>query len=102
LLKITNNVQEFIDEDKCVVYFTASWCSPCKQLKPHYGKVAVMDSETNYYIVDVDNIDSATLEYYKIKSIPQIFTMNKGEIVNRIEARTADSILEELGKLQQS
>ena len=98
MLKITNDVKEFIDEDECVVYFTADWCNPCKQLKPHYGKVSVMDPETNYYLVDVDKIDVSTVEYYGIKSIPQIFLMNKGEIVDRIESRTAESILEELGK----
>lgn len=98
MLKITNDVKEFIDEDECVVYFTADWCNPCKQLKPHYGKVSVMDPETNYYLVDVDKIDASTVEYYGIKSIPQIFLMNKGEIVDRIESRTAESILEELGK----
>jgi hypothetical protein len=98
LLKITNNVEDFINEDDCVVYFTAEWCNPCKQLKPHYGKVSVMDPETNYYLVDVDQIDVDTLNYYNLKSIPQIFTMHKGEIVDRIESRTAESILEEMGK----
>lgn len=98
MLKITDDVKEFIAEDECVVYFTAEWCNPCKQLKPHYGKVSVMDPETNYYLVDVDKIDSDTVEYYGIKSIPQIFVMNKGEIVDRVESRTAEAILEELGK----
>ena len=98
MLKITDNVKDFQSEDDCVVYFTAEWCSPCKQLKPHYGKVSVMDPATNYYLVDVDKIDSSMLEYYDIKSIPQIFVMNKGEIVERIESRTAEAILEELGK----
>jgi hypothetical protein len=40
----------------------------------------------------------STMDYYNIKSIPQIFLMNKGEIIDRIESRTAESILEELGK----
>jgi thioredoxin 1 len=98
LLKITDNVEDFKSEDECVVYFTAEWCNPCKQLKPHYGKVSVMDPETNYYLVDVDKIDSNAIEYYGIKSIPQIFVMKKGEIVERIESRTTEAILEELGK----
>ena len=98
MLKITNDISEFQDEDNCVVYFTAEWCVPCKQLKPQYGKAAVMDPETNYYMVDVDKIPSEMLEYYGIKSIPQIFKMNKGEISDVIESRTAESILEELGK----
>lgn len=98
MLKITNEVSEFKAENECVVYFTAAWCNPCKQLKPHYGKVSVMDPETNYYMVDVDKVDPSLLDYYNIKSIPQIFKMNKGEISDVIESRTADSILEELGK----
>ena len=98
MLKITDNVEDFKSEDECVVYFTAEWCNPCKQLKPHYGKVSVMDPETNYYLVDVDKIDSNAIEYYGIKSIPQIFVMKKGEIVERIESRTTEAILEELGK----
>jgi thioredoxin-like negative regulator of GroEL len=98
LLKITNDIKEFKSEDECVVYFTANWCNPCKQLKPHYGRVSVMDPETNYYLVDVDKIDVSTIEYYKIQSIPQIFKMNKGEITDVIESRTTEAILEELGK----
>jgi thioredoxin 1 len=98
LLKVTNDVNEFIAEDECVVYFTATWCSPCKQLKPHYGKVAVMDPETNYYMVDVDEMTANMLEYYNLKSIPQIFVMNKGEILKPILSRTSEGILGELGK----
>jgi thioredoxin 1 len=98
LLKITNDVKEFINEDHCVVYFTADWCNPCRQLKPHYGKVAVIDSETNYYLVDVDELDRDTIEYYSLKSIPQIFIMNKGEIVKPIMGRTSQDILTEMGK----
>jgi len=98
LLKITDDVKEFQSEDECVVYFTAAWCSPCRALKPHYGKVSVIDTETNYYLVDVDKIPADTVEYYNIKSIPQIFVMQKGEIIERIESRTAETILEELGK----
>lgn len=98
MLKITNDVEEFIAEDECVVYFTADWCGPCKQLKPQYGKVAVSDPETNYYMVDVDKMTASMLEYYNLKSIPQVFVMSKGEIVRPIISRTAEEILKELGK----
>ena len=98
MLKITNDVKEFQDENECVVYFTAEWCNPCKQLKPHYGKVSVMDPETNYYLVDVDKVPAKVLSSYDLKSIPQIFVMQKGKIVETILSRTSESILEELGK----
>ena len=98
MLKITNDVSEFQSEDECVVYFTASWCNPCKQLKPHYGKVSVIDPDTNYYLVDVDSIPSDVLKSYNVLSIPQVFVMQKGKIINTILSRTTESILEELGK----
>jgi thioredoxin 1 len=98
LLKITNDVSEFQAENECVVYFTASWCNPCKQLKPHYGRVSVIDPDTNYYLVDVDSIDQDVLKSYNVLSIPQIFVMEKGKITNTILSRKAEDILEELGK----
>lgn len=98
MLKITNDVKEFQSEDECVVYFTADWCNPCKQLKPHYGRLAVIDTETNYYLVDVDKMDPKMIESYSIQSIPQIFVMEKGKITETIMSRTTDDILEELGK----
>ena len=98
MLKVTNNVSEFQSENECVVYFTAAWCNPCKQLKPHYGRVSVIDPDTNYYLVDVDSIDQDVLKSYNVLSIPQIFVMEKGKIINTILARTTESILEELGK----
>jgi thioredoxin 1 len=98
LLKITDNVDEFKQEDDCVVYFTASWCGPCKALKPQYGRVAVMDPKTNYYMVDVDKVDQDAIQYYNIQSIPQVFVMKSGEINKTIKSRTAETILQELGK----
>ena len=98
MLKITNNVSEFQSEDECVVYFTADWCNPCKQLKPHYGRVSVIDPETNYYLVDVDKIDPKMVQLYSIQSIPQVFVMQKGKIIETINSRTTETILEELGK----
>lgn len=98
MLKITDNAKDFQQEDECVVYFTGEWCNPCKQLKPHYGRVSVMDPDTNYYLVDVDNVGSNIVEYYNVKSIPQIFVMQKGKIIDTIESRTSEAILEELGK----
>jgi thioredoxin 1 len=98
LLKITNNVSEFQSEDECVVYFTADWCNPCKQLKPHYGRLSVIDPETNYYLVDVDKIDPKMIQLYSIQSIPQVFVMQKGKIIETITSRTTETILEELGK----
>ena len=98
MLKITNDVQEFQAENECIVYFTAEWCGPCKQLKPQYAKAAVIDKDTTYYIVDVDKINSKYLTEYGIQSIPQIFEMRKCIINKKITGKTSDAILAEMEK----
>lgn len=98
MLKIANDVKEFQAEDECVVYFTAEWCGPCKQLKPQYARASVLDESLNYYMVDVDKINADELKSYGVQSIPQVFVMQKGQIVKPIKSRTAEAILEELKK----
>lgn len=95
MLKITNSMEEIFEQDNAVVAFTATWCNPCKQLKPHFAKAAVIDNETPYYVVDIDEIKQDYLNKYNIMSVPQVFVMNKGEVVKNIQSRTSDSILKE-------
>jgi thioredoxin-like negative regulator of GroEL len=98
MLKITNDMEEIINQDNAVVAFTATWCQPCKALKPQFAKAAVIDKDTPYYVVDVDQIDSIHLSTYGIQSIPQVFEMNKGLVATKITGKTSDAILGELGK----
>ena len=91
-------MEEIINQDNAVVYFSAEWCGPCKQLKPQFAKAAVIDKDTPYYVVDVDKIDNEYLNQYSIQSIPQIFEMNKGIINKKITGKTSDAILTEMGK----
>lgn len=95
MLKITNSMEEIFEQDNAVVAFTATWCNPCKQLKPHFAKAAVIDNETPYYVVDIDEIKQDYLNKYNIMSVPQVFVMNKGEVIKNIQSRTSDSILKE-------
>jgi thioredoxin 1 len=99
VLKITNDMEEIINQGNAVVYFGAEWCGPCKQLKPQYAKAAVIDKDTPYYVVDVDQIGSEYLNQYSIQSIPQIFEMNNGFIEKKITGKTSDAILSQLGKI---
>jgi thiol-disulfide isomerase/thioredoxin len=98
MLKISDDMQEIINQDNAVVAFTASWCQPCKALKPQFAKAAVIDKDTPYYVVDVDRIGSEYLTQYSIQSIPQVFEMNKGLINKKITGKTSDAILAEMGK----
>jgi thioredoxin 1 len=99
MLEITNDMDKISQDERAIVYFSAEWCGPCKQLKPQYAKLALQDESKNYYVVDVDKIDSKYLNKYSIKSIPQIFLMNNGEEVKRLLGRNYEDLNAEINSI---
>ena len=60
------------------IYFGASWCGPCKQVKP-----MVIQSSKNIQIVDVDNNAELSMKY-GIRSVPTLVEVNDtGDAINR-------------------
>jgi len=54
---------------KKILFFNASWCGPCKQMKPHIDELI----SEGYQIQDVDidrNKDLA--EQYNVRSVPTL------------------------------
>jgi thiol-disulfide isomerase/thioredoxin len=87
MLEITNYMDKIALNPKAFVYFTASWCQPCKMFKPHFSKLGLEDPRP-FYIVDVDRLDDETLKKYNIMSVPQIHILEDGESVGTITSRT--------------
>lgn len=96
MLRITNDMDAVRSSDNAVVAFTATWCGPCTQMKPHFAKVAVQDNKTDYFVIDIDKIDKQYLEEYSIRGVPAVFKMSRGEIAKRISSRTASDMLKEI------
>ena len=88
-------MNEIMKAKKSVVYFTAVWCQPCKQLKPIYAKAGMADENNDYFVVDVDSIDKEYMDLYNIKSVPTIYKLEKGVIQSKITARTAEDIIKQ-------
>ena len=93
MIDVTGDIEKALSLDECVIYFTASWCQPCRLLKPIYAKAGMQDQKHQYFVIDVDTIDSKYTEAYNIKSVPTLFKMNKGIVEKTITARTADEII---------
>lgn len=64
---------------KEILYFSAPWCAPCKQLGP------IMDSlqgQINFRKIDVDN-DTELSTKYGVRNIPTLVLLKNGKAVNR-------------------
>ena len=62
---------------KQILYFSAPWCGPCKQLGP------VMESlsgQINYRKINVDN-DTELSTKYGVRNIPTLVLLDNGEAV---------------------
>ena len=82
---------ELPSKDKLyVVYFTADWCSPCIQMKPHWKHKTVQDQLKKYrgtksgtiwkpHKIDTDlKKNQSILKKYKVSGIPCIILMDNG------------------------
>eukprot|EP01050_Picozoa_sp_SAG11_P023566 SAG11_NODE_4771_length_1773_cov_53.509081_2_plen_82_part_00 len=75
---------------KKILYFTASWCAPCKALSP------VMDSlqgQINFDKIDVDTNTDLSAQY-GVRGVPSLVLVENGNEVGRlVGAQTKETIL---------
>ena len=82
-MTILNNqtFDEFVNNEKSVVTFSAEWCGPCKAMTPLLEKV-----ENSYQgrvaKVDVDASSEISAKY-NIRSIPTTLVFLNGEVVDK-------------------
>ena len=78
-----NFENEVVKSDKVVLLdFWASWCGPCKMVSPIIDQIAEEHPEIKVGKVNVDEEQALAAEF-KIMSIPSIFVVKGGKIVNQ-------------------
>ena len=76
-----------------VVMFTASWCGPCKMIKPMMERVSKEKAYKDYTFVmlDIDQGDNMTIsDQMRVDAVPTIFYVRSGVI-----ERTTDGVISE-------
>ena len=91
----SNKVQE---SEICLVDFSASWCGPCRMVKPILEDVETFMPEIKFYNIDVDDCEDIAREY-RIFSIPSLLIFKNGEVLDTmVGAGTQDDIIEFINK----
>ena len=71
-------------EDASVIQFSATWCGPCKSLKPIMDKLSEEYKEKcNMYYADIENDGINTGSVAGIRGVPTLILYKKGIEVAR-------------------
>ena len=85
-----NDLDGFIEEGVTLVDFSATWCAPCRALKPTLKKLS--DAGRKVCIVDVgDNQELATK--YNVGSIPALLFFKDGELQQSLVGIQKEKVL---------
>ncbi|WVY91318.1 hypothetical protein V8G54_036832 [Vigna mungo] len=66
-----------------VVYFTASWCGPCRIIAPIFEELAKNMPHVIFLKVDVDELSSVAKEW-SISAMPTFLFFKEGERVDEV------------------
>ena len=83
------------NDKKVLVDFNASWCGPCKMLRPVLDQIAETNTNVEFVSINVDDEDELA-EKYRVSAIPCLVLIDKGEEVKRSVGLISRDELEDL------
>ncbi len=78
----TDNFSEETSTGISLVDFWAPWCGPCKMLSPIIDQIADEVSDIKICKVDIDENSDIAVKY-NVRTIPAVFILKDGEIVEQ-------------------
>ena len=94
-------LKQVLDNNEYVVLkFGAEWCGPCKQIAPVLEQLAnEYQDRIKYVSIDVEESTEITAEY-KIRNVPTIIFIKKGEIQDKaVGSISRNTLVEKIEKL---
>jgi thioredoxin 1 len=86
------------NKKNALLYFTATWCPPCRAIGPEFEKLSIAHGEKlEFAKIDVDDNQDLAGEY-NVSSIPAFFVIDKNETVIETFSGASKERLEMIAK----
>ena len=89
---------------KAILYFTASWCGPCKAIAPSFSSIAAANTDAKILFVKIDVDDNAAAaEQYAIRAVPTFMALSGGKVVKTWSGANVEALktaVAELGAIK--
>ncbi len=107
MVKVLNNIDEFKKVFKeceinslIVIFYTASWCGPCKYIYPLIEELVVRAPHISIYKVDVDNDGDDEMNKIStinnIESMPTFHFYRNNELVDNLSGANKIELLKKV------
>ncbi|KAJ2647727.1 hypothetical protein IWW40_004448 [Coemansia sp. RSA 1250] len=96
-----DEVLQYIKDNKYVVVdFTATWCGPCKLMKPKFAQFSETYKNIQFVMVDVDEF-SPIAAHYGVSAMPTFKLIKDGKVVDEIVGANAAALEQKLKKFDE-
>jgi thioredoxin 1 len=82
-----------------ITFYSASWCTPCKNMKPHFIKAAQKFPDMTFCLIDIDKRSLKEL-CTTIKSIPTLTFSYNGAVIEQTGSLSRFDLDDKCVKLQ--
>ncbi|KAI4382553.1 hypothetical protein MLD38_008504 [Melastoma candidum] len=66
-----------------VLYFTATWCGPCRWMEPAVNELAEKFPDVEFIKIDVDKLENVATQF-EVEAMPTFLFVRNGAVVDRI------------------
>lgn len=95
-----DNIHELIDGNSHVmIQFGASWCMPCKQLKPKVEKISLENPDIVFAYIDVESSPRFCVES-EVMSVPTMIGYHDSVEVDRVVGNNESAVKDLIEKIR--
>ena len=80
-----------------ILYFTATWCGPCRYMSPLYSNLATQHSRVVFLKVDIDKANDVAASW-NISSVPTFCFIRDGKEVDKVVGADKGSLEQKIAQ----